>query len=460
MHGVFFLDEAYRLAGDGLQGEKSDFGLEALETIMQAMEDYKGKMIFILAGYEDRMESLFEKNEGLRSRIAQHFKLEDYTPDELVLIAENILEKKGYNISKCKEILKTYVKEKIDNGVLEGNGRTIRNMVEKIILNHSIRIGEENVENITVITNEDVENAIKPKTTYEERESLHNLYKESQKELEGMIGLHDIKMQMKRLGNFQYVQSKRKEKGMQVQKTTHHMMFLGEPGTGKTTVARIVGKMLRGAGVLSNGHFLEITKDDLTGSKIPTTRQVKKVIQKAKGGVLFLDEAYTLCNDLQGKEALDALNREMEENREDLVVIYAGYEEDMQKFIQANEGLASRIPYHFKFSSYNPCELIKMLFRLAEKEGYRFSNDATLAVNDKISELHTEGMIKGNGRWIRNLFDQLLMAQSQRIVELSTDDLETIEEIDVLDAISEMEYSYMENNNDIKNIIKDIKKLA
>ena len=440
MGGVFFLDEAYRLAGDGLSGNKANYGLEALETLMQAMENHKGDIIFIFAGYEDKMEDLFEMNEGLRSRIAHHFKLEDYTPEELVLIGEMMLTKKGYNIESVKSLLSECIKEKADNGVLKGNGGTVRTMMEKVIMEHSIRIGEEHSEDITVIEQSDVKKSLKPSYTNDEREGLDQLFRDSLDELDEMIGLTQVKNQLRRIGNFQYIQNKRREKGLPIQKAANHMFFMGEPGTGKTTVARIAGKILRGVGVLSNGHLVEISKDDLTGSRIPTTKQVKKIIQKAKGGILFLDEAYTLANDMQGKEALDALIKEMEENREDLVIILAGYEQSMKKLLQQNEGLASRIPHHILFPNYLPSELLHMLNGHFKRQSYVLTNDARYAVEEKIKELYQEGMLEGNGRWIRNVFERILMAQSQRLMEENRDDYEFIQEIDVLDAFCELEY--------------------
>ena len=428
--GVFFLDEAYRIA-ESPKGDKGDYGKEALETIMVAMEKHRRNTVFIFAGYEDRMQGLLEMNEGLQSRIAHYFKLNDFTKEELTIIAVNLLEKKGYKIDKVRDIIKESIGNQMEQGVLKGNARTIRTFVDNIIQQHLIRISQsEDIENYEEVTESDVRKASdKPK---HDPEGLKEMYKEAQNELQTMIGLDSVKKEMKRIADFQYVQQKRKTMGLSSQSKTHHMLFKGEPGTGKTTVARIVGKIFRGAGVLSNGHFVEVTKDSLiTGDNIPKT--VKRLIQKAKGGVLFIDEAYALANDGRGKEALDALIAEIENNREDLVVILAGYEEDMAHLLSVNEGLASRIPYHFLFEDYTSEQLASMAKQRFVQEGYQLNEDSSNALEKAIGGAYEDKMIDGNGRWIRNLFEQTIVSQSERIMSLELGESEvTLEEYQII----------------------------
>lgn len=162
------------------------------------------------------------------------------------------------------------------------------------------------------------------------------------------------------------------------------MVFLGDAGTGKTTMARLIGKMFRGAGVLKNGHFVEATKDMLTaGSSIPKT--VKTIVEKAKGGILFIDEAYTLTNDRSGKEVLDALIPLLENYRDDFICVFAGYEKDMQKLFQLNQGLKSRIPNHFHFEDYSADELTQMMLVKISKEEYRLAEGAHQTLQEAIA---------------------------------------------------------------------------
>ena len=194
------------------------------------------------------------------------------------------------------------------------------------------------------------------------------------------------------------------------------MVFLGDAGTGKTTMARLIGKMFRGAGVLKNGHFVEATKDMLTaGSSIPKT--VKTIVEKAKGGILFIDEAYTLTNDRSGKEVLDALIPLLENYRDDFICVFAGYEKDMQKLFQLNQGLKSRIPNHFHFEDYSADELTQMMLVKISKEEYRLAEGAHQTLQEAIALSVKQNLVDGNGRWVRNFFEQISSSQTDRLYQ-------------------------------------------
>jgi replication-associated recombination protein RarA len=439
MGGVFFLDEAYQLASEGLRGNSSAYGQEALETIMSSMENNSGRIVFIFAGYEDKIKGLLEMNQGMRSRIPYTFKLNDYTPSELKELGKLMLESKGYDLSKAEEALFEYIDGQVDNGVLEGNARTVRIITEKVISNHMIRIGKKSSKNLSLVIPEDIWSVKSDSHLNEKREGLSDIISKAKTELNELVGLTKIKQEMNRLVNYQAVQERRKAQGLKVHESTNHMMFSGSPGTGKTTVARIVGKLLRGVGALSNGHLVEVTKDDLVTSQGKATKNVKKAVEKALGGILFVDEAYTLSTCSEGREALDMLIKEMEENRKDFVVIFAGYTDEMKGLSKLNSGFASRVPHQFVFEDYKQEELTQIACKLIDKSDYMLSCDARFELAERISELNEDGLTGANGRWVRNLFERILIAQSQRIIEKGLDDLQTIEEYDVMDAVSEME---------------------
>ena len=239
-------------------------------------------------------------------------------------------------------------------------------------------------------------------------------------QLEHLIGLRNVKNQIYTLVNVQIVNMKCKEYSIERQAIGKHMIFTGNPGTGKTTVARLVGKIYYEKGILSKGHLVEVSRADLVGKYVGHTAQmVKEAVKKAKGGVLFIDEAYSLSGgggDF-GQEAIDTLVKEMEDNRDDLVVIAAGYPALMQQFMDSNPGLKSRFPITVEFPNYTLGELIK-IFKM-------FCDENTIKVNNELLErVRAEFRIEivkkrhnfGNARMVRNYFEKMTMNQANRLV--------------------------------------------
>lgn len=441
-NGVFFLDEAYRLS-EGFSGSESNssFGLEAIETIMGYMDNPKNKTVFIFAGYEDKMQEFLDANPGLRSRVQEPFRLLDYTVEELTTIGMNLLQGKKYNTSQIEKTFSSYIHQNMQQGILVGNGRTVTHYVNQIVEKHLLRImNSPETEDYELLIPEDVKSVFQ--TNHTEQNGLKEIFLEAKQEINELIGMHNVKQEVEKLGNFQYIQNKRRQAGLKVEKRSHHMTFLGDAGTGKTTVARIIGKMFRGAGVLTNGHFVEATKDMLTtGNSIPKT--VKSLVEKAKGGILFIDEAYSLANDGKGKEALDALIPLMENNRDDFICVLAGYEKDMQRLFKLNQGLISRIPNHFHFENYNADELNQMMLIKVQKEEYHLEEGANQKLQEAIELSVEQELVNGNGRWIRNFFEQILMAQNERLFqeelegkELTVTNFSTITSDDITEAIT------------------------
>ena len=219
----------------------------------------------------------------------------------------------------------------------------------------------------------------------------------------------------------QKIQAKRKESGLKVPKRTLHMAFMGNPGTGKTTVARIVGRMYYQLGLLSKGHFTEVSRTDLiAGYQGQTALKVKSVIEKAKGGVLFIDEAYSITEndntDSYGRECLTELTKALEDSRDDLIVIVAGYTDPMNHFFESNPGLKSRFNYFINFENYSSTELLDILETLARKDDYQIEDKLKEILlnyfNDKLESNLTNF---SNGRFVRNLYEDLIMNQAVRI---------------------------------------------
>lgn len=245
------------------------------------------------------------------------------------------------------------------------------------------------------------------------------------KELNGLVGLDNVKQQVKDLIDYQRVQKLRRERGFHSTKNTLHMAFTGNPGTGKTTVARIVGHVYKKIGLLSKGHFVEVSRTDLiAGYQGQTALKVKKVIDSARGGVLFIDEAYSITendhSDSYGRECLTELTKALEDYREDLVVIVAGYTEPMNKFFESNPGLKSRFNTFIEFKDYSANELIDILKSVCHQNDYSLSKELVELLQKFFSEEVSEKDEHfANGRLARNIYDDLVMNHARRVVSIA-----------------------------------------
>ncbi|MCT6922160.1 MAG: AAA family ATPase [Staphylococcus epidermidis] len=287
------------------------------------------------------------------------------------------------------------------------------------------------------------------KPTTEEDEDTRTL-QELLDELNALVGLEKVKNKVQDLIVYQKVQMMRREKKLHSAKNTLHLAFTGNPGTGKTTVARIVGRIYKQIGLLSKGHFVEVSRTDLiAGYQGQTALKVKKVIEQAKGGVLFIDEAYSITendhSDSYGRECLTELTKALEDYRDDLVVIVAGYTEAMNKFFESNPGLKSRFNTFIEFNDYSADELDKILISMCKNNDYTLDNE----VKEKIHlyfEQQTSSKDENfaNGRLVRNLYDDLVMSHARRVINITNpvcEELSTIKAEDFLFIINEVENS-------------------
>lgn len=244
-------------------------------------------------------------------------------------------------------------------------------------------------------------------------------------ELNALVGLEKVKNKVQDLIVYQKVQKMRREKNLHSAKNTLHLAFTGNPGTGKTTVARIVGRIYKRIGLLSKGHFVEVSRTDLiAGYQGQTALKVKKVIEQAKGGVLFIDEAYSITendhSDSYGRECLTELTKALEDYREDLVVIVAGYTEPMNKFFESNPGLKSRFNTFIEFDDYSANELDKILFSMCKSNDYSLDEEAKAKIHLYFEQqtLHKDENF-ANGRLVRNLYDDLVMNHAKRVISIA-----------------------------------------
>lgn len=239
-------------------------------------------------------------------------------------------------------------------------------------------------------------------------------------ELHALVGLATVKREVENLINLAKVFALRKERGMQVPAVSFHLIFSGNPGTGKTTVARIISKVYSELGLLSGSKFVEVDRSGLVANYVgQTATKTTDVLNSAMGGVLFIDEAYSLVkggdNDF-GSEAIEVILKRMEDSRDDLVVIAAGYSANMQEFLRSNPGLRSRFPRVIEFPDYTPLEMAEIYERMAISSGYKLSEDAKSTSHIEVEKIWLQrGEDFANARDVRNLFERTLSAHANRI---------------------------------------------
>ncbi len=245
------------------------------------------------------------------------------------------------------------------------------------------------------------------------------------RELNNLIGLKQLKSEINNLIDFIKIQQKRQEFGMSKVPITLHLVFCGSPGTGKTTVARLIGKIYKELGILKKGHCIETDRSGMVAEYIGhTAPKVDKLIESALDGVLFIDEAYTLKPENAdkdfGQEAIDILLKRMEDYRDRIVVIVAGYNQEMSRFIESNPGLQSRFTRYFTFEDYQPNELLTIFQKICNSHHYQLdkaAEKALLTIFTKLFEERNKNF--GNGRLVRNLFEKTIEKQATRLTKLS-----------------------------------------
>lgn len=430
MGGVLFIDEAYAL-GNNSDAGLMDYGKEAIDTLVKAMEDHRGEFCVIFAGYKNEMEKMLSVNPGLRSRIQFVLDFPNYSRDELKSIADLMLKGRGYSIcdtamDRMLDIIDIRRKE-----ANFANAREIRNILDQVIMCQNLRCLDSQDKEIGLAdVNKYILDAKIHLPSIFGSENTRAL--SGEEELDQLIGLTNVKRMVRKIR----VYAKRNKGSSDF---NLHMCFRGNPGTGKTEVARIISRILYDAGVLGEAKLVETDSRGLLGKRVgETAPKTEEKINEAMNGVLFIDEAYGLLGSGSaanyGIEAISVLLKEMEDRRGRFCVILAGYRKEMEELLSANPGFASRIPFMLDFPDYTREELGEIAVTFLKKKGYEIDNDA-LARLLEVTEYFRQRPNFSNARTVRNILDQVVLNQNLR-AEDNADDSRIILD-DVNDYISD-----------------------
>ena len=420
MGGILFVDEAYTLAPLSAAGDRDNQGAQALEKLMKRMEDDRGKFIVIAAGYRMEMENLFRVNPGFRSRFNYFLDIKDYTPDQLFQIMQVFAKDKKYIFSKeGEELAKKMITELYNSRDKDfANGRTMRSLFDQICKKQAQRLQGASIANMT---NEELMTITVDDIPYEAPKSVD--ISDCLAKLDGLVGLTGVKKEVANLASFLNLQIKRGETNTFQGK---HYVFTGNPGTGKTTVARIMADVFRTLGIVAKGQLVEADRSKLVaGFSGQTAIKTNQLVDQAMGGVLFIDEAYTLKSgdgDTFGSEAIDTLLKRLEDDRGKFICIVAGYTDQMHDFIDSNPGLKSRFTQTIHFDDYTPDELTEIFLNLAKGKSFTVDDETQAAIHRQFEQLYLRRDKNfGNAREARRVFNEAVERQSQRLVKLMND---------------------------------------
>lgn len=428
LDGRCLLNQRYTFANNQLQEATAKLSKDVIDhldgndkTLVFISEDNPTKLMDVFGKsfvdkIEDKIQTVKFSEEALTKIIEQLLKdleLKSETQFELDLIID--------------DSLKTYLKENYEPNDGIDSLTPIINKIYNCLVN--ITLKNDGLNSLTLIYDETI------KAKFNEKELDLDIVddesqerKEIQAELDEIVGLNSVKDYLLSLENNMKIMQIRKQKGLKVTEVSKHMIFTGNPGTGKTTIARIVSRMMKAAGILKQGQLVEVTRADLVGKYVGHTAPLTmNVINSALGGVLFIDEAYSLYrgkDDSFGLEAIDTIVKGMEDHRNDLIVILAGYTKEMSEFLTANSGLKSRFANIIQFDDYTGEEMMLIAKSIAKSKGYFLNEECDKPLQEYFTIIQAKGDPNtGNGRLARNKVEEAILKQAKRLLDNPNDDI-------------------------------------
>nr|MCR5626648.1 AAA family ATPase [Lachnospiraceae bacterium] len=422
MGSVLFIDEAYQWSR-----QSGGYGQAAIDSLVKLMEDNRDKFMVILAGYPKEMDEFLSKNPGLRSRFASQVEFEDFSLDQLVSIFRKMLTEKEYTLAEGADKAAKKLINDIRNGSEDfGNGRGVRKVVNEVLRAVDTRIARADTDTLTkeeclTVKVEDIESLLDKNDDTNEK-SVDELLAE----LDAMTGLKSVKAKIKSIVGQARFNILAKEQGLEEQgHGTLHLLFKGNAGTGKTTIARTLGEIYYKLGMIRKPDVVECDRSSLVAGYVgQTASKTTEVINRAMGGILFVDEAYTLAsggeNDY-GKEALTTIMKAMEDHRDDLMVIFAGYDKELDELVKMNQGLSSRFSKQNEiiFEDYTNDELTQIFIYQAKKKNMLIDEKLRPDIEKVIKVAKAATTDFGNARGIRNLLDAADANRKQRIAQMA-----------------------------------------